>query len=87
MVVVAPNATLEIKLSVSNKGNPDSNTPPTPLSLTVGFKSSLDVFYFNIPCMFHVLLETNEMNPDEFKKLWKEIPNTNELMFEVANLP
>ena len=26
------------------------------------------------------------MKQEEFKKLWKEIPNTNELMFEVNNL-
>ena len=26
------------------------------------------------------------MKQDEFKKLWKDIPNTNELMFEISNL-
>jgi len=84
---IVPNKTTEIKLLVTNKGTPDSTAPATPLTLTVGLKCSLDVFYLNIPCMFHVLLEgTGEIKADEFKKLWKEIPNTNELMFELTDL-
>jgi AP-1 complex subunit beta-1 len=84
---IAPNKPTEIKLLITNKGTPDSTAPATPLTLTVGLKCSLDVFYLNIPCMFHVLLEgTGELKADEFKKLWKDIPNTNELMFEMTDL-
>jgi len=84
---LGPNLPTEIKLQVNNKGPTENIQPATPYFLTVGLKNSLDVFYFKLPCMFHVLLESNgELKQDEFKKLWKEIPNTNELMFEVSNL-
>jgi len=30
--------------------------PGAPLNLTVGMKTNHDLFFFDIPCMFHVLL-------------------------------
>jgi len=84
---IAPNLPTEIKVLVTNKGQSDNVAPPTPLTLTVGLKNSVDVFYLNIPLMFHVLLDQGgEMKQEEFKKLWKDIPNTNELMFEITTL-
>jgi len=86
-LAIAPNLPTEIKLVVTNKGQSDNIPPTTPLTLTVGLKNNIDVFYLQVPCMFHVLLEpTGELKQEDFKRLWKEIPNTNELMFEITNL-
>ena len=46
----------EIKVNIGKGGNRDTNLPKPPLLLTVGFKNNLDIFYFDVPCMFHVLL-------------------------------
>ena len=42
--------------------------PGTPLKFSLGLKCSLDIFYFGIPCMFHVLfVKDNDMSKSEFK--------------------
>lgn len=46
----------DLKVNIAKGGNKDSNVPKAPLVLTVGFKTNVDIFYFNVPCMFHVLL-------------------------------
>ena len=48
--------TRDIKVNITKGGNRDTNVPKPPLVLTVGFKTNIDIFYFNVPCMFHVLL-------------------------------
>jgi len=77
----------ELRLSLNNNG-PKDNTPPSPpLILTIGMKNNLDIFYFNVPCMFHTLLDPKgELSSQDFKKFWKQIPDTNELMFDVQNI-
>ena len=56
-IAIASNQTsTEIKLNISNKGTIDNAGPTTPFLVTVGLKNNLDIFYFTLPCMFHVLL-------------------------------
>jgi hypothetical protein len=50
-------------------------------------KSSLDVFYFEINCMLHCMIDhTQPMSRDEFKKFWEMIPKANESVIAVEKL-
>ena len=47
----------------------------------------MDIFYFEVPCMLHCLIDTaNPMKPEEFKKFWEMIPKSNESTFNVTKL-
>lgn len=66
--------TFTIPLKI-NKANADTKNPPkSPFSLQLALKSSLDVFFFNVPCLIHNLIaQENKMTKDEFKKFWDMI--------------
>ena len=50
-------------------------------------KTSLDVFYFEVPCHIHCLIDLqNPLKPEDFKKFWEMIPKTNEAQFNVTKL-
>jgi hypothetical protein len=50
-------------------------------------KTSLDVFYFEVPCPLHCLIDLqNPVKPDEFKKFWEMIPKTNESTLAINSL-
>jgi hypothetical protein len=45
-----------------------------PLKFTIGMKTSADVFFFDVDCMFHVLLLADvDIGKSEFKKTWKQM--------------
>ena len=71
-----------------DKKNLDAKKPPAnPFTVQVAFKSSLDVFYFEVPCMLHCLIDrVNLMKPEEFKKFWEMIPKTNETTLSIGNI-
>ena len=46
-------------------------------------KSSLDVFYFNVPCLVHNLINwDSQMTKDEFKKFWDMIGSEKQYSLE-----
>lgn len=45
-----------MKLTLNSNGQRDQTIPNPPIILTVGFKTNIDIFYFNVPCMFHTIL-------------------------------
>lgn len=50
-------------------------------------KTSLDIFYFEVQCALHCLLDlANPLKPEEFKKFWEMIAKTNESTYTVASL-
>lgn len=63
-----------------DKKNLDTKNPPkSPFMVQVAIKSSIDVFYSQINCMLHCLIDVaTPMNRDEFKKFWEMIPKANE---------
>jgi vesicle coat complex subunit len=85
---INPQETREIKANIGKGGNRDtSSVPKPPLTLTVGLKNSLDVFYLTVNCMFHILLEeSGQLSAQDFKSHWKQIPDSNELTFDVQNV-
>ncbi|CAA9988554.1 AP-1 complex subunit beta, putative [Plasmodium knowlesi strain H] len=58
----------------------NSNTPPsTPLFLQVAIKTSIDIFYFNVPYdIFIVFVENFNMEKEIFKKKWQLIEDSKE---------
>lgn len=67
-----------------DKKNADVKSPPKyPFSVQVALKSSLDIFYFTIPCELHTLInrEINLTN-DEFKKFWEMIGADKQFIIE-----
>ena len=71
-----------------DKKNADVKSPPKhPFSVQVALKSSLDIFYFTVPCQIHCLIsrEPNlQMGKDEFKKFWEMIQTDKQFSFEVG---
>jgi len=58
----------------TDKTKADTKTPPKhPFQLQIALKSSLDVFYFMVPCSLHTLISrdpSTQMSKEEFKKFW-----------------
>ena len=65
---------------VIDKKNLDAKNPPKhPFQVQAALRSSMDIFYFEIKCLLHCLIDqSNTMTPDEFKKFWDMIPKPNE---------
>ena len=56
-ITIFPNQAQTYTFVVNTQGNGDSSSNPTiPLNFVMGAKTTLDIFYFNVPCMFHNLL-------------------------------
>jgi len=76
-----------MEVNINLGGNTTQDIPSPPFISKVGFKNSLDTFYFNIPTMFHTLLTSKgEIQQNQFKQYWKEIPDQNEISIDVASL-
>lgn len=59
------------KIPISTNGTPDQSTPAVPILVQIAVKCSLDVFYFQTPCMFSVVLSENgRLSKEDFKSLW-----------------
>eukprot|EP01017_Pseudomicrothorax_dubius_P006876 TRINITY_DN12044_c0_g1_i3.p1 TRINITY_DN12044_c0_g1~~TRINITY_DN12044_c0_g1_i3.p1 ORF type:complete len:729 (+),score=240.91 TRINITY_DN12044_c0_g1_i3:631-2817(+) len=84
---LAPGAQTEVKVGLNVTGGANPTPISTPLFFQVGLKTSLDLFVFSVPCMFHVLLGANgELSKDEFKVQWKSVSGENELSAEVPSV-
>lgn len=55
-VTLFPNQTQSFTFNINVQGPGDTNNPSIPLIFVMGAKTTLDIFYFNSPCMFHCLL-------------------------------
>ena len=59
------------KIPISTSGTPDQSNPTVPLLIQIAVKCSLDVFYFQTPCMFSVVLaENGRLSKEDFKTFW-----------------
>jgi len=80
-------ATATMKLNINTNGQKDMTVPNPPVILMAGFKTNIDVFYFSVPAMFHTILDTNgKLSADDFKNNWTNIPELNELKYEVQKV-
>ena len=73
---------------VVDKKNLDAKNPPkAPFVLQVALKSSLDIFYFDVPCPLNCLVDFyNPLKPEEFKKFWEMINKDNETTLKLGDL-
>ena len=68
-----------------NKQNADTKSPPkNPFSVQLALKSTLDIFYFSVPCLLHCLINRDvQVTKDEFKKYWDMITADKTFSIEV----
>ena len=63
-----PSASVTSKLRVSSSGQRDSTPPGVPLIIQIAIRCSLDVFYFQAPCMFTTLLsDSGALSKEDYK--------------------
>ena len=62
-----------------DKKNLDGRSPPKyPFNIQVAMKTSLDVFYFSVPCQLHCLFNfKRQLTPDDYKNFWTKIAPSN----------
>jgi AP-1 complex subunit beta-1 len=86
---IQPGQSSRLSLTCSiDKKNLDAKNPPKhPFMIQTALKSSLDVFYFEVPCMIHCLIDfAHPMTREDFKKFWEMIPKANETQVSIDNL-
>lgn len=88
----APFETSEVQslpLKIDKK-NADVKSPPKhPFMLQVALKSTLDIFYFNVPCNLHCLINfaldpAQRISKEDFKKFWDMIQADKQFSLEVG---
>ena len=66
-----PGASKNTKISINTTAQTDSSVPTVPILLQIAVKCNLDIFYFQTPCMYTVLLaEAGKLSKEEFKTMW-----------------
>ena len=84
---VNPNSASHQKLNISCSGTRDSNLPGVPLIIQMAIRCNLDVFYFNTPCMFSVLLiDAGPLDKEDFKTQWKGFADDQEFSHVVNSI-
>ncbi len=50
----------------------------------VAMKTSYDIFYFELPCMLHCLLNSaKQMTEQEYQSNWQKVKDTNQLNLQL----
>ena len=79
--------TFSVPIVVDKKNLDAKNPPKSPFNVQVALKSSLDIFYFEVPCPLNCLVDhANPLKADEFKKFWEMIAKDNETTVSFPNL-
>ena len=84
---VPPTGAVSVKLRVSSSGQRDMNPPGVPFVVQIAVRCSLDVFYFQTPCMFTALLsDSGALSKEDYKNQWKSISEENEYSHEITTI-
>lgn len=84
---LAPGASSISKVRISSSGQRDQNLPGVPLIIQMAVRCTLDVFYFQTPCMFTALLsDSGALSKDDYKSQWKVLPDENEFSHVITAL-
>mmetsp|Transcript_23909 Transcript_23909/g.23665 ORF Transcript_23909/g.23665 Transcript_23909/m.23665 type:complete len:873 (-) Transcript_23909:35-2653(-) len=82
-----PNNSTTAKLRVATNGQSSQDSPGVPFIVQMAIRCTLDVFYFQTPCMFTTLLtENGRLSKEAFKEQWKSIPESNEFLHSLQNI-
>jgi len=80
---LAPQQSVSVSLPCRTNGPVQKMDPLTQLQVAV--KDNVDVFYFAVNVPLHVYFdEDGQMDKRDFLQLWKEIPEQNEVQFNIA---
>lgn len=67
-----------------DKQNLDGKTPPkNPFLIEIAMKTSVDVFYYSVPCQLHCLLSDQKVSAEDASAFWTKIPPQMEGSFEL----
>jgi hypothetical protein len=66
-----------------DKQNADGAPPKNPFLVEVAMKTSVDVYFFSVPCYLHCLLSEQAVSADEAAAFWQKIPPANESSFDL----
>ena len=88
----APFETSELQslpLKIDKKNADVKNPPKHPFMLQVALKSTLDIFYFNVPCNLHCLINfalepAQRLAKEDFRKFWDMIQADKQFSLEVG---
>lgn len=88
----APFETSEVQclpLKIDKKNADVKNPPKHPFMLQVALKSTLDIFYFNVPCNLHCLINfaldpAQRLSKEDFKKFWDMIQADKQFSLEIG---
>jgi len=51
----------------------------------VAMKTALDVFYFEVPCMLHCVINSaKQLSDQEYTNFWDKIKDTNQLTMQFS---
>ena len=67
-----------LPLKIDKKNADVKNPPKHPFMLQIALKSTLDIFYFNVPCNLHCLINfaiepAQRLSQEDFRKFWDMI--------------
>jgi len=71
-----------LKCQINPAKNLDKAAPKHPFMIQIAMKTSLDVFYFTLPCKIHCLINRQiKLTKEDFQTNWEKINPTNEVEF------
>ncbi|EAS00364.2 adaptin amine-terminal region family protein (macronuclear) [Tetrahymena thermophila SB210] len=78
VVNIYQNATVEVQTTLSFTGKQDpTKLPPNPYQLMMAVRNQIDTFFFDLPAnIVHLLSLDGRVTQDDFKTIWKSIPDT-----------
>ena len=75
------------KFRVSSSGQRDPNPPSVPFIIQMAIRCSLDIFYFQTPCMFSALLiDSGPLSKEDYKSQWKNFPDDHEFTHSITTI-
>jgi hypothetical protein len=73
-----------LPVKIDTKNLDAKNPPKSPFLVQIAMKTSLDVFYFTIPCKLNCLVhQQQKITKEDFQKFWQKIAKTNEVEFSL----
>ena len=87
---VSPGQSAELRYDCSiTQENLDMSSPPTcPFKIQTAIKCSIDVYYFEVPCMLHNLLnhQAPAIDAGQYDQIWSSVGMKSSIPVSSSNL-
>lgn len=84
---IPPGMSHFTQLKVTPSSESDMTPPAVPFIVQMALKCNLDIFYFQTPCMYSVLLvESGKLTRDVFREAWLSVPDSNVFVHEIPKI-